>query len=151
MSAIVHVPENLEVICDPYYIRIVYNNLISNAIKYGTANTQIQIGYPGMKDEYHRFNVANVGEWIKEGDRRRIFEKYVTLGRRGTGVGLHTTMRIIKEHGGDIRVNPCYFDERNYVAFDPETEEPIALEKPIDSLIKGNNFVFTIPENPPDK
>jgi signal transduction histidine kinase len=146
MSAIVHVPEDLEVVCDPYYIRIVYNNLISNASKYGTGSTQIQLGYPGTRDGYHYFNVANVGQWIKEGDRKRIFEKYVTLGRRGTGVGLHTTMRIIKEHGGDIWVEPGYFVRGEYIAAESVIEETAESERHSDKLVQGNNFVFTIPE-----
>ena len=138
MSAIVHIPEELEVVCDPYYIKIVYNNLISNATKYGNAKTEIQLGYSGTRDGYHYFNVANVGEWIREGDRKRIFEKYVTLGKRGTGVGLHTTMLIVREHGGEIWVEPGYFVGGKYIAAES------VIEKVADTSICVNNFVFTM-------
>jgi signal transduction histidine kinase len=147
MSVHVDVPENLKVVCDPDYMKVVCNNLISNATKYGTANTQIRLGYSGARDGYYCFNVANVGEWIKEGDRKRIFEKYVTLGRRGTGVGLHTTARIIREHGGDIWVEPCYLAGGKCIAADPAMKEHVTPEKVSGSLIQGNNFVFIIPEN----
>lgn len=143
MSARLEIPEDLEVVCDPKYILIVYNNLISNAVKYGTPATEIYIGYSGLRDGYHSFNVANVGEWIKEEDRKKIFEKFVTLGRRGTGVGLHATQEIIQQHDGKIWVEPCYFIEGMCLA------EKTIIKKADEMLITGNNFVFTIHEGVP--
>ncbi len=81
-----------------------------------------------------------MGEWIKEGDRKRIFEKYVTLGKRGTGIGLHATMQIIRKHGGDIWVEPCYFVEGKCIA------EKSIIKATNDRLLTGNNFIFTISE-----
>lgn len=143
IRARIEIPEDLEVVCDLKYILIVYNNLISNAVKYGTPATEIYIGYSGMRDGYHSFNVANVGEWINEGDRKKIFEKFVTLGRRGTGVGLHATQEIIQQHGGKIWVEPCYFIEGMCLA------EKAIIKKADETLLTGNNFVFTIHEGVP--
>ena len=140
MNTMVDIPGELEIVCDPEYIQIVYNNLISNATKYGTPGTDIQLGYSGMLDAHHYFNVANVGEWIKVGDRKRIFEKYVTLGKRGTGIGLHATMQIVKKHGGNIWVEPCYFVEGKCI---PARS---MIREADDNVLTGNNFVFTIPE-----
>jgi signal transduction histidine kinase len=141
MSVRLEIPEKLEVVCDPEYMRIVYNNLISNATKYGTTETEIALGYSGLREDYHSFNVANVGEWIKESDRKRIFEKFVTLGRRGTGVGLHATQEIIQQHGGKIWVEPCYFIEGMCLA------EKAIIKKADETLLTGNNFIFTIHED----
>jgi len=145
MSARIDIPWELEVVCDPRYIQIVYNNLITNATKYGTIGTEIHLGYVGPQDGYHYFNVANIGEWIKEDDREKIFEKYVTLGKRGTGIGLHTTREIIKENGGDIWVEPCYFATGRYIAQESMVKETMIAEEYLDDLPKGNSFVFTIP------
>ena len=139
MSAMVDIPSKLEVTCDPKYIQIVYNNLISNATRYGTAGTEIQLGYSGILNDYHHFNVANVGEWIRGIDRKRIFEKYVTLGKRGTGIGLHATVQIVRKHGGGIWVEPCYFVEGKCIS-----KESI-IKKADDEILTGNNFIFTIP------
>jgi len=144
MSADIEIPEELEVACDPGCIQIVYSNLINNATKYGTPHTEIHLGYSGMRDGYHYFNVANVGEWIKEGDRKRIFEKYVTLGKRGTGIGLYAAREIIKKHGGDIWVEPCYFFRGTFIAAESVIEETTVTRKSPDRLVEGNNFVFTI-------
>jgi len=138
ISASVNVPDDLEVVCDPGYMQIVYNNLISNAVKYGAKNTEIQLGYSGTWDGCHYFNVANVGEWIKEGDRKRIFEKYVTLGKRGTGIGLYATMQIIKKHGGDIWVEPFYLVEGKCIS------EKSMIKNANEDILTGNNFIFTI-------
>lgn len=143
IRARIEIPEDLEVVCDPKYILIVYNNLISNAVKYGTAATEIYIGYSGLREGYHSFNVANVGEWIKESDRKRVFEKFVTLGRRGTGVGLHATQKIIRQHGGNIWVEPCYFIEGMCLA------EKTIIKRADEMLLTGNSFVFTIHEGVP--
>jgi signal transduction histidine kinase len=140
MSAGIDIPGNLEVVCDPRYIQIVYNNLVNNAAKYGTENSQIYIDYVTSQDGDHQFSVASAGGWIGEGDRERIFEKYVHLEASGTGIGLHTTREIIEAHGGNIRVVPCYFDGGKCIPADPEREGTLAAD-----LLTGNNFVFTLP------
>jgi signal transduction histidine kinase len=140
MTPRIDVPRKLEVVCDPRYIQIVYNNLVSNAAKYGTRGTEIYLGHIKPQNDHHHFNVANAGEWIKEGDRERIFEKYVRLGRRGTGIGLHTATEIVRKHGGDIWVEPCYFAEGKCIAAKSMTEK-VAMT----AGLKGNSFVFTIP------
>ena len=139
----IEIPEDLEIPCDPEYMRIVYNNLINNATKYGTAFTEIYLGYSGLREGHHVFHVANAGEWIKESDRRKIFEKFVTLGKRGTGVGLHAAQEIIQQHGGNIWVEPCYFVEGRCLA------EKAIIKKADETLLTGNNFVLTIQEGVP--
>jgi len=153
MSARIDIPGELEVVCDPAYIQIVYNNLITNATKYGTIGTEIHLGYVGPQNDYHYFNVANIGEWIKSGERKRIFEKYVTLGKRGTGIGLNTTREIVRKHGGDIWVEPCYFATGRYIAQESIVKETMISEEYLDQLPTGNSFVFTLPAKytvPPD-
>jgi signal transduction histidine kinase len=145
MGARIDIPGELEVVCDPGYVRIAYNNLVTNATKYGTIGTEIHLGYVGPQNGYHYFNVANIGKWIGEGDREKIFEKYVTLGRRGTGIGLHTTREIVGEHGGGIWVEPCYFATGRYITEKSIARETMISEEYLDKLPTGNSFVFTIP------
>ena len=145
MSARVDVPRELEIICDQKYMQIVYKNLVNNAVKYGTVSTEIYLGYIGIQDGYHYFSVINAGEWIKEGDRERIFEKHVTLGRRGTGLGLHTAREIIRKHGGDIWTEPCYFATGRWIEEKSIANETMIAEEYLDKLLTGNSFVFSIP------
>jgi signal transduction histidine kinase len=145
MSARIDIPGELEVVCDPRYVQIAYNNLITNATKYGTIGTEIYLGYVGPQNGYHYFNVANTGQWIKDADRERIFEKYVTLGKRGTGIGLHTTKEIVRKHGGDIWAEPCYFATGRCIAEKSIFKETMIAEEYLDRLPTGNSFVFTLP------
>ena len=145
MSARIDIPWELEVVCDPRYMQILYNNLLTNAAKYGTIGTEIYLGHVGPQDGYHYFNVINVGDWIKESDRERIFEKYITLGKRGFGIGLHTAKEILKKHGGDIWVEPCYFATGRWVTQETINDETMIAEEYLHKLPKGNSFVFKIP------
>ena len=145
ISARIDIPWELEIVCDPGYIQIIYNNLITNATKYGTIGTEIHLGHIGPQDGYHYFSVANIGEWIKKDDRERIFEKFVTLGKRGTGIGLQTTKEIVKKHGGDIWVESCYFATGRFISIESISKETMISEEYLDQLPTGNSFVFTIP------
>ncbi|GAI54686.1 unnamed protein product, partial [marine sediment metagenome] len=72
------VPKDLKVICDADYVEVIYNNLLTDAIRYGEENTEIFIGYSDKDDRYHYFSVASMGEPISEEDREVIFKRYVT-------------------------------------------------------------------------
>jgi len=145
MNARVDIPWELEVVCDPRYMQLVYNNLISNATKYGTIGTEVYLGYSGPQDGYHYFNVVNEGDWIKEKDKDRIFEKYETLGKKSSGLGLHTAREVVKKHGGDIWLDLCYYAMGKWISKDTITNETMIAEEYLNQLSKGNSFVFTIP------
>lgn len=135
------VPQDLEVVCDPDYIQVVYNNLITNAIKHGGEKVYILLGYQDKNDEYHYFNVANTGEIISEKDREKIFQRYVSKKAGGSGIGLDVSKELVEKHKGKIWVEPCYFIDENCLL--QENIDKIADEEK-QKLIKGNNFIFTI-------
>ena len=132
------IPGDLEVVGDPDYIEIIYNNLITNAIKYGEENTEIYFGYCDKKDNYHYLNVANMGDPIPEEARETIFKRYVTTHKEGSGIGLDVTTELVKKHGGEIWVEPCCFVSGRFIPCAAITQENE------DKIVKGNNFVFTI-------
>jgi light-regulated signal transduction histidine kinase (bacteriophytochrome) len=93
--------------CDPILIRQVFQNLISNALKYSRprAEAVIEIGQTesdGQKAIFVRDN--GVGFSMKYADK--LFGVFQRLHRaedfEGTGVGLATVHRIILKHGGRI-------------------------------------------------
>jgi two-component system NtrC family sensor kinase len=98
----------LELEADPLLLRIVFGNLIGNAIKYGREGGEIRCGFEDEGPSY-RFHVWNEGPGIPADKLGVIFEKFVRLereagsrGRRGTGLGLFITKEIITRHGGEI-------------------------------------------------
>jgi len=138
MEFILNVPEDLEVICDADYVEVIYNNLLTNAIRYGEEGTEIFIGYKDKGDKYHYFSVATVSEPIPEEDREVIFKRYVTTRKDGSGIGLDVARELIRKHGGKIWVEPCYFLPGKCLW------EEAANQEDKNKMKQGNNFVFTI-------
>lgn len=86
----------------------VFQNLISNAIKYRREET------PRVRVEWkragamHVFSISDNGVGISARDRDRLFKLFHRLHYReripGTGIGLATCKKIVERHGGDIWV-----------------------------------------------
>lgn len=88
--------------------REVFENLLSNALKYGRTNGELRIGCTVGGDQVE-FAVRNQGEGIPAEKLPALFHKFSRLGgdraadrRRGTGLGLFITKHIVEAHGGGI-------------------------------------------------
>ena len=79
-------------------IRIVYRNLLRNAIRYA-ASGHIAFGFEDMGDHY-RLNVYNSGPTVPEEKGSKIFELFES--ESGTGLGLAISRNLIRKHGGDM-------------------------------------------------
>ena len=93
--------------CDPTLLKQVFQNLISNALKYSRPRSPavIEIGQMQIDGESVIFVRDNgVGFSMKYADK--LFGVFQRLHRsedfEGTGVGLATVQRIIKKHQGRI-------------------------------------------------
>jgi len=96
------------VLCEPTKIRQVFQNLISNAIKYNDKEVgKLDIGYE-QKENWLYFYVADNGPGIDEKYHEKIFEIFQTLQSRddieSTGVGLTVVKKIIEGSNGEIWV-----------------------------------------------
>lgn len=92
---------------DKTWLKAVYRNLFTNAVKYGGKGCTISFGYE-VRGSHYLLNVYNSGRPISEEDRERIFARFGRLqsadgsGRDGIGLGLYLCREIIREHGGEI-------------------------------------------------
>ncbi|MGB9937602.1 MAG: PAS domain S-box protein [Methanobacterium sp.] len=117
--------ENLPVIFgDKGQLIQVFQNLISNAIKFKNPNLPLKIHVSAKKeDNEYVFSVADNGIGIEEQYSAKIFEVFKKLHTidkyKGAGIGLSIVKRIIDRYGGRIWVES--------------------------SLGKGSTFYFTIP------
>lgn len=115
-----------KIYCDKNLIKIVFNNLISNAIKFNDRKTPfINFSHhQNVKEGFWQFSIKDNGIGIHKDFQSKIFKIFNRLHKNnyeGTGIGLTLCQKIIHRHGGDIWV---------------ESEEGI-----------GTTFYFTISMN----
>ncbi|MDH3972823.1 MAG: ATP-binding protein [Deltaproteobacteria bacterium] len=87
-------------------IREVFLNLISNAIKYGSEKSAIEISL-GYEKGKRLVSVKNYGEGIPDEEKEKVFERFQRVGKtaiKGTGLGLAIAKRIVELHHGSIWV-----------------------------------------------
>ena len=94
---------------DTEKLRILFDNLVSNAVKYSPDNGLLWI-LLSRRDENAVIEVTDTGPGIPVQERDRIFEAFFqgkpsTSGQvRGTGLGLSIAREYAQAHGGEIRV-----------------------------------------------
>ncbi|OCX52918.1 hypothetical protein BEL04_00905 [Mucilaginibacter sp. PPCGB 2223] len=98
--------------CDALKLKIVLNNLVSNAVKYSDIRKQeswIKIrAYRSETDCI--IEVEDNGIGIRSDDKEHIFEKFFAAqqSRESTGIGLYLTKDAIQQMQGTINVNSEY-------------------------------------------
>ena len=90
---------------DPMRINQVLGNLISNAVKYGEKESEIEVRLH-REDGEVEVAVTNHGKGIEPEDIPRIFSRFMRSrathgsGVRGLGLGLYIAKGVVKAHGG---------------------------------------------------
>ena len=115
-----------EIVADRIKIYQVFQNLISNAIKFVDGDVKPVVEVKSSEtDDFYIFSVSDNGIGIPEEMKAFIFDSFKQLNNKskfkGTGLGLSICQRIINDHNGTIKV-----------------------EK---SALGGSKFVFTISKN----
>ncbi|MCP4644104.1 MAG: HAMP domain-containing histidine kinase [bacterium] len=93
--------------CDPALLQVVLVNLLGNAVKYGNVSGKVKVSV-NTDESGLRVSVWNEGPGFPESQRSKLFRRFSRIQspelmqRKGTGVGLYTTWRIVQLHGGKI-------------------------------------------------
>jgi light-regulated signal transduction histidine kinase (bacteriophytochrome) len=111
---------------DPVDLREIFQNLVSNAIKFrGIDPPTVEISETD-EGNFHLFSVKDNGVGVPKGSNERIFQMFQRahkgMGYEGTGIGLAICKKIVERHGGRI-----------WVESDGEN---------------GSTFFFTLPVDP---
>jgi PAS domain S-box-containing protein len=127
---------------DPRQLAEVFQNLISNALKFvKDGPPKVHVSAARMDDSWC-FTVSDNGIGIKPEHRARIFEMFRRLHNRdqygGTGIGLTICRKIVSRHGGKIWVEQAESGGSMFrftIPDQPVTEsrrgpEPVAAPKP---------------------
>lgn len=101
--------DNFEIVADGDRIVQVLVNLVSNAIKFSPANSEVHV-HVRLENESALFQVTDSGRGVPPEHRSLIFEKYKQVANadgmrgKGTGLGLPICKAIVEEHRGSIGV-----------------------------------------------
>lgn len=109
VSLALHAPEQLAVVADRGELEILFNNLVSNAVKYNRANGRVDVTLEATPCGL-RFDVADTGIGLSPDDASRLFQEFVRIRNDwtrtipGTGLGLSIVKKLAQLYGGDVTV-----------------------------------------------
>jgi signal transduction histidine kinase len=99
------------ILCDPWRLRRVVDNLLANAVKYSPDGSEIIVGVERLANaggQWIRLSVRDHGIGIPTGELEQIFEwshRASNVGRiAGHGLGLAGARAIVEQHGGFLTV-----------------------------------------------
>jgi len=101
------VDELPEAYADPIYIKQVWINLISNAIKFSSLKKKPEIKIRGYTENgFHVYSIEDNGAGFNQEYAHKLFGVFQRLHKtdefEGTGVGLAIVQRIVHRHGGHV-------------------------------------------------
>ncbi|MBU3837783.1 MAG: response regulator [Candidatus Phocaeicola faecigallinarum] len=131
--------QNLTLEGDPFRIRQIVENLLSNALKFTNEGfITLTVSYSGVR---LRFSVEDTGCGMSKAEQEKIFTEFTRLpgaqGQEGFGLGLSITRKLVELQNGQISVEstpghgscfsviiplPSYTHEKD--TEEPETENP---------------------------
>ena len=89
---------------DPDAIQEIFVNLIQNAIEAMPDGGDLAVT-TYSEDGRVVAEVSDTGKGIPEEIREKIFDPFYSTRHEGVGLGLSIVYRIVREHGGDIKVS----------------------------------------------
>ena len=89
---------------DPDQIKQAFYNIVKNATQATTEGGMITIK-TDLTDSHILVTFNDTGEGISAENLSNVFQPYFTTKKSGTGLGLLIIRRIVREHGGDIKIS----------------------------------------------
>ena len=149
------VSNDLYIHADSNLLLQVFNNLVSNAIKFTNEGGKITVSANPLFDKKQiEFRVTDTGVGIKNDDIDKLFiveSKHTTTGtsgEKGSGLGLSLCKEIVEKHGGEISVESEYgsgttfkfsipISSTKILLVDDSTNDRILYSKLLKSMIPG--------------
>jgi len=109
----------------------IFNNLVSNALKYSPNGGEIKVTGKMMTPELIQLAVSDQGMGIPPEHKEKMFQRFHRVDNRdtreigGTGIGLFLVKALVEQHGGKIWLDSDYG--------------------------KGTTFFFTMPTTQPEE
>ncbi len=101
--------EDVTLVADRGKIRLILENLVSNAVKYSPRGGLIHI-QARAQERHLVLDVADTGPGIPAEEREHVFRAFYTgraansISVKGTGIGLSVVMEFVTAHGGTVQI-----------------------------------------------
>lgn len=98
--------EGRNILCDPNYLELIVNNLLSNAFKYTDEGKSITVTLTENSHELLLI-VKDTGNGIPIDKQGKIFERFYQIDNEhmGSGIGLSLVQRLVELHHGRIELD----------------------------------------------
>ena len=102
-----NIPHDFITEIDGFRTQEVFDNIISNAIKYSSLNSKIEITYKENDDSF-LVRIKDFGQGIKEEEIKKVFDKFTklssvpTAGENSNGLGLSLSKDLMEIQGGSL-------------------------------------------------
>jgi len=118
LTPVVDLPDrHLYVRCDRDAVERVLNNLIQNALRYGSEGKVIGVQIQRI-DSYYWIEIWDKGEGILEKDLPYVFNRLFQSGRSrsntGNGLGLSISKKLVEEQKGEIKVTSKPYEKTSF-------------------------------------
>jgi signal transduction histidine kinase len=144
LRLVLEISPELMVWADPNHVRLLFRNLINNAIKFTPDGGIIKVAAT-PKDKWIEISVIDNGVGMKEEVLAKLFKKnqgfttYGTKGEKGTGLGLPLCQEIVHKNGGDIWATSSPGKGSSF-CFSLPAYEPVVQEKESQTTSKQANL-----------
>jgi signal transduction histidine kinase len=128
-------PQNAIVVADRLYISRIFENLISNALKFSPESRNIFVSIEEVGDKF-AIKVKDEGPGISKEDQKSLYRKFQRLsarptgGESSTGLGLSIVKALVEKMGSEIS---CESEESRGTTF------TVKLDKTAGQAIKKEN------------
>jgi signal transduction histidine kinase len=108
-------PDPVEMVADPGELEIIFNNLVSNAVKYNKDGGSVTVvlerkAADGAKPGPVKIQVADTGIGLSPEESAKLFQEFVRIKNEetykilGSGLGLSTVRKLAQLYGGQATV-----------------------------------------------
>ncbi len=136
--------EGKEILCDPEYVELIENNLLSNAFKYTGEGKSISVNLK-VENGWLLLQVADTGTGIPAGKQDKIFERFYqgTDEHFGSGIGLSLVQRLVELHHGRIELTSREGEGSTFTIYLPTDPDAYMPEERAECNVVADEDIHT--------
>ena len=130
LKVVAKLPRKAPTYADSHMMRMVVENVISNAVKYTDPQGKITVRLKSVDDTYE-LSVKDTGVGIAKEDSPKLFKQFSRLTNprshlvTGTGVGLYLARHLVQLHDGDIFVESAIGKGSTFTIVIPKKKQKV--------------------------